>query len=65
MTGDGPHGPPEEINYTLAEADLLLWDLECARDSLDALGALAPLAGVEHQVIILHRKLGFDEGGLR
>jgi hypothetical protein len=48
--------PPEEITYTLAEADLLLWDLESARDALDDLGALAALAGVEHQVIVLHRK---------
>jgi hypothetical protein len=23
------------------------------------------LAGIEHQVIVLHRKMGFDEGGLR
>ena len=57
--------PPEVITYTLAEADLLLWDLESARDALDDLGALAALAGVEHQVIVLHRKMGFDEGGLR
>jgi hypothetical protein len=66
MTGqDTPEEPPEEITYTLAEADLLLWDLESARDALDDLGALAALAGIEHQVIVLHRKMGFDEGGLR
>ena len=57
--------PPEVITYTLGEADLLLWDLESARDALDDLGALAALAGIEHQVIVLHRKMGFDEGGLR
>lgn len=57
--------PPEEIVYSLAEADQLLWDLESARDALDELGALAALAGVEHQVIVLHRKMGFDQGGLR
>lgn len=57
--------PPEEIVYTLAEADQLLWDLESARDALEELGALAALAGVEHQVIVLHRKMGFDGGGLR
>jgi len=42
-----------------------LWDLESARDALEELGALAALAGVEHQVIVLHRKMGFDGGGLR
>jgi hypothetical protein len=57
--------PPEEIVYTLAEAHQLLWDLESARDALEELGALAALAGVEHQVIVLHRKMGFDGGGLR
>jgi hypothetical protein len=46
------------------EADELLRDLELARDALDDRGAIGPLAGVETQVIRLHRKLGFDEGGL-
>jgi hypothetical protein len=57
--------PPQEIIYSLEEADLLLWDLESARDALNDLGALAELAGVEHQVIVLHRKMGFDQGGGR
>ena len=57
--------PPEEVVYTLAEADQLLWDLESARDALEELGALAALAGVEHQVIVLRRKWEFDGGGLR
>lgn len=57
-------GPPDEVCYDLEEADELLRDLELARDALDDLGAIGPLAGVETQVIRLHRKLGFDEGGL-
>jgi hypothetical protein len=58
------HGPPDEVCYDLEEADELLRDLELARDALDDLGAIGPLAGVETQVIRLHRKLGFEEGGL-
>lgn len=57
-------GPPEQVCYDLEEADELLRDLELARDALDDLGALGPLAGVETQIIRLHRKLGFDEGEL-
>jgi hypothetical protein len=54
---------PRSIHYSLDEALDLLWDLEAARDALGQMGALAPLAGIEQQVVVLHRKLGFDEGG--
>lgn len=55
-------GPPSEVCFDLDEAATLLWDLETARDALLETDALSPLAGVEHQIVVLHRKL-FDEVG--
>lgn len=54
--------PPARVSYGLDEAATLLWDLENARDVLRYLEALSALAGVEHQIVVLHRKL-FGEGG--
>jgi hypothetical protein len=54
--------PPNAIVYALAEAATLLWDLESAREPLREFEALSPLAGVEHQIVVLHRKL-FEQGG--
>lgn len=54
--------PPASVVYDLDEAAMLLWDLESARDPLRQFEALSPLAGVVHQIVILHRKL-FEEGG--
>ena len=56
--------PPWEVCFNLDEAGTLLWDLEIAREALLETDALSPLAGVEHQIVVLHRKL-FDEGGAR
>ncbi len=56
--------PPPRVTFTLEEATVLLWDLENARDALIELEALSCLAGVEHQIVVLHRKL-FEEGGAR
>jgi hypothetical protein len=39
-------------------SNALLRDLELARDALDDLGAIGPLAGVETQVNRLHRNWG-------
>lgn len=54
--------PPHHVSFTLEEATVLLWDLENARDALGELEALSCLAGVEHQIVVLHRKL-FEQGG--
>ncbi len=51
---------PPAISYYLDEAATLLWDLESAREPLGEFEALSPLAGIEHQIVVLHRKL-FDE----
>jgi hypothetical protein len=56
--------PPLRIFYTLEEATTLLWDLENARDALIEVDALSCLAGVEQQIVVLHRKL-FEQGGAR
>ncbi|HEY2831924.1 MAG TPA: hypothetical protein VGJ14_05820 [Sporichthyaceae bacterium] len=54
--------PPATVTYDLDEAATLLWDLESAREPLREFEALSPLAGIEHQIVVLHRKL-FGEGG--
>ncbi len=54
--------PPAAITYDLDEAATLMWDLESARDALDEFEALSPLAGIDHQIVVLHRNL-FGEGG--
>jgi hypothetical protein len=54
--------PPTAVTYDLDEASNLMWDLESARDVLREFEALSPLAGIVHQIVVLHRKL-FGEGG--
>jgi hypothetical protein len=54
--------PPATVTYDLDEAATLPWDLESAREPLREFEALSPLAGIEHQIVVLHRKL-FGEGG--
>jgi hypothetical protein len=49
--------PPERVCYDLDEAATLLWDLEVARDALHDFEALSALAAMDHQVVVLHRKL--------
>jgi hypothetical protein len=55
--------PPGQITFDLSEALELLAALEDARDSLTQSDHLSVLAEVEHQVIIVSRKLGFDDEG--
>jgi hypothetical protein len=55
-------GPPDQVCYGLDEAATLMWDLESAREVLEEFEALSPLAGIDHQIVVLHRKL-FGEGG--
>ena len=57
-----PEEPPADIQYTLEEALDLLEALEDARDALVTSDHLAELLRVEHQVQLLSRRLGFDEG---
>jgi hypothetical protein len=54
--------PPVQVCYDLDQAVTLLWDLESARGPLREFEALSPLAGIEHQIVVVHRKL-FGEGG--
>ena len=54
--------PPAAVTYDLDEASNLMWDLESARDALREFEALSPLAGIVHQIVVLHRKL-FGQGG--
>lgn len=58
--------PPAHIGLALDEAIGLLADLEDARDALIAASQLAVVVGVENQIRLISRKLGFDdpEGGL-
>jgi hypothetical protein len=55
--------PPEAVAYTLEEALDLLAALEDGRDVLIDTDHLSVLSRIEHQVQILSRKLGLDEGG--
>lgn len=54
--------PPVQVCYDLDQAVTLLWDLESASEVLVEFDALSPLAGIEHQMVFLNRKL-FGEGG--
>jgi hypothetical protein len=56
--------PPGRINYSLEDALELLAALEDSRDVLVTTDHLSVLAQVEHQIQVLGRKLGFDQGGL-
>jgi hypothetical protein len=56
--------PPDEVCYHLEEAIHLLVALEQSRDALSGSDYWSPIAGVEHQIEVLVRKLGLDEGGL-
>ena len=77
MTG-GPsgngrtEGPPDHVVLDLEEAERLFAALEDAAAVLDRLIAqrtllvyeiIGPLAGLEHQLGVLARKLNLDEGG--
>ena len=55
--------PPREVTYDLEEALELLAALEDARDVLSDSDHLAVLVQVEHQIQVLSRRLGFDQGG--
>lgn len=59
--------PPGAVSYSLSEALDLLADLEDARDVLIDSGHLAAVVGIEAQIRLLSRRLGFDdpEGGVR
>jgi hypothetical protein len=57
--------PPPAIWLSLDEALNLLADLEDARDALIDSDRLAVVVGIETQIRLLSRRLGFDdpEGG--
>jgi hypothetical protein len=55
--------PPQEVILDLEEALNLLAALEDSRDVLIDTDHLAVLSQVEHQIQILSRKLGLDQGG--
>lgn len=57
-----PGEPPEWVEYSLEEALDLLAVLEGAAQVLTDTDQLADLAEVQHQMILLSRKLGFDDG---
>jgi hypothetical protein len=57
--------PPYAVSYGLEQALELLAALEDARDVLADVIILAVLAQLEHQIAVLSRKLGFDEGDRR
>lgn len=54
--------PPDEVRYDLEESIQLLVALEQARDALSGTDFWSPIAGVEHQILVLVRNLGLDEG---
>lgn len=56
-----PVEPPDEVSYSLEDSLDLLAALEDARDALVETDHLAVVAQLEHQVVILSRKLGFDQ----
>jgi hypothetical protein len=58
-----PQGPPAFIFYGLEEALDLLAALEDSRDILIDTDHLTVLSQVEHQIQLLNRRIGFDEGG--
>ena len=55
--------PPEQINLGLDEAIELLAALEDARDVLIETDHLSVLVQVEHQIQLVSRKLGVEQGG--
>jgi hypothetical protein len=55
--------PPNRLVYRLEEALDLLAALEDSRDVLIETDYLAVLSQVEHQIQILSRRLGLDQGG--
>jgi len=55
--------PPEQIDLGLDKALELLAALEDARDVLIDTDHLSVLAQVEHQIQVISRKLGFEQGG--
>lgn len=63
MTGDGE--PPGAVWLTVEEGLALLADLEDARDALIDSGRLSVVVGVEGEIRLVSRRLGFDdpEGG--
>jgi hypothetical protein len=62
--GAGPEfDAPEQIDLGLDEALALLAALEDARDVLIDTDHLSVLAQVEHQIQVVSRSLGFDQGG--
>jgi hypothetical protein len=61
VTGRDDEEPPGAIWYSVAEALDLLADLEDARDVLVDSGHLAAVVGVEVQVRLLSRRLGFQD----
>ncbi len=55
--------PPDRIAYNLEEALELLAALEDALEVVAQSDYLSVVAEVEHEVVRLHRKLGFDHPG--
>jgi hypothetical protein len=55
--------PPDHLIYRLGDALDLLAALEDCRDVLIDTDHLAVLSQVEHQIQILSRTLGLDQGG--
>ncbi len=53
--------PPEDIRYDLDEALTLLGALEDARDALIDSSHLEVVVGIETEIRVLSRKLGFDD----
>jgi hypothetical protein len=55
-----PPEPPDRIAYDLEEALDLLAALEDALEVVADTDYLAVVAGIEDEIVRLHRKLGFD-----
>jgi hypothetical protein len=55
--------PPGRVQYGVEAALGLLAALEDCRDVLLASDHLSVLAQVEHEIQVLSRKLGFEQGG--
>ena len=63
MAGHAELEPPNRLVYRLDEALDLLAALEDSRDVLIDTDHLAVLSRVEHQIQILSRRIGLDQGG--
>ena len=61
MTEPSKPEPPSHVSYGLDGALLLLAVLEDARDVLTDSRHLTVVVGIEDQVRLLNRKLGFDD----